>query len=278
MKNPKQKYRVVILMTSGDSASDFGREIRRKIIECKDIEVPAIFISNEGIKDKDASLPSRLLKLFKKRRLFTLIIMYYHLKSKLTGRKYDWVFQPDIKPLNLSQYYNGDIHYLQSLHNHKTESLIASYEPDLCFHSGHIIIKEPIMSLAKDGVMGYHHGDLTKHRGGLPCFWELYYGEKEVGVTVQILGSKLDTGEIVLQRFFDIKDEDTLQTLQQRVHCETTDMACESILLLSNPNFTSQKPKSLGKYHKLPTLIEWLRFRYRMRRRMATKKKLKRIS
>jgi len=181
MQKFKPKYKVVILMTSGDVIVDFGVEIIKNIVKFRDTEVSAILICDDGIKPQKDPFLIRFARRVRGRKLFVLVIAYYFLKSKLTGRKCNWIFEPKVMPVNLRQFYNGDIHYLKNLYDQKSIDLIASYQPDLCFHNGHIIIKEPILSLAKDGTIGYHHGDLTMHRGGLPCFWELYNEEKVAG-------------------------------------------------------------------------------------------------
>lgn len=258
------KYRVVILMTSGDVIVDFGVEIIKRIVASTEIEVPAIFVSDEGIGKSQEPLLRRVRRNIRRRGWFTIVVGYYYVLSKLTGSTRSWAYVPNLTRVNLDEFCSGSVHYIDRLHSPESAELISSYKPDLCFHAGHIIIKEPVLSLAKDGVLGYHHGDLTKHRGGLPCFWELYYGENEVGVTTQILSNKLDTGKIVKQRLFKIEKEDTLKSLQYRVHHETTDMALDSILALADPAFSPQTPPGLGQYHNSPTLFEWLVFQYRM--------------
>lgn len=38
-------------------------------------------------------------------------------------------------------------------------------------------------------MLSYHHGDMRRYRGQPPGFWELYNGEREIGVTVQRLAA-----------------------------------------------------------------------------------------
>ena len=251
-------------MTSGEDIVEFGVDIVKNIVQCKDIDIPAIFVTDIGRRAQQGSFFKRAIKKAKERKSFTIVHIYYYVKSKVLGRKCNWTFEPKIICANLKNYFTGDIHYVNDLYSNETMNLIKLYNPDLCFHNGHVIIKKPLLSVAKNGIIGYHHGDLTKYRGGLPCFWELFNNEKKVGVTLQILNSQLDMGRIIMQKFIKIERFDTLKSLQKKVHYNTTDMGYESIKLMLNPNFEPKVPDRFGVYNKYPTFCQWVKFQILM--------------
>jgi folate-dependent phosphoribosylglycinamide formyltransferase PurN len=263
LSSQKNKYTVIILMTSGTTIPSFGVEILNRILDCSTIHVPAIFISDEGI--AKSKFGSKIINILRRRKAFIIVTAFYYFLSRITGKKHDWQFLPQMQMIDLDSY-SGDVCFVKRIHSEECVKLLSSYGPDLCFHSGHIIIRDPVLSLAKDGVLGYHHGDLTKHRGGLPCFWELYYGEDKIGVTTQLLSQELDTGKIVMLKEFQIEDAATFKSLHQLIHYETTNMAIDSINLLSN-GFIPITPKSIGKYHNPPTLAQWIKFQYKIAKR-----------
>ena len=59
---------------------------------------------------------------------------------------------------------------------------IARRTPDVLLRIGGFgIVKEPLLSLCRAGVLSYHHGDMRRYRGQPPAFWELYHGERSIG-------------------------------------------------------------------------------------------------
>jgi methionyl-tRNA formyltransferase len=72
--------------------------------------------------------------------------------------------------------------------------------PDLLLLIGGFgIIKAPLLDLAPQGVLSYHHGDMREYRGQPPAFWELYNGEKPNRVTVQRLSPGIDCGQPIVE-------------------------------------------------------------------------------
>lgn len=263
MNGQQEGCRVILLVAK--SLRDFEFESLRKICECKRIVVPAIFINDEPKDKVHRGFFKTVLRVARKRKSFTLALAYYSLKKRLTGKGFPGSNYNVIPTVNLKNFCDADIHNVKNLYSQETADVIKSYKPDLCFHYGYGWIKEPILSIPKNGIIGYHHGDLTKYRGQPPCFWELYNGEKQVGVTIQRLKERLDAGEIVMQRFFDIRSTDGLESLQDRVYRDTVDMGLESVLLMANPNFAPRKPPKIGKLYTTPTLVEYARLQLKTR-------------
>jgi methionyl-tRNA formyltransferase len=107
---------------------------------------------------------------------------------------------------------------------------ITRLEPDvLCRISGFGIVKEPLLSIAPQGVLSYHHGDMRRYRGQPPGFWELYHGERIMGVTVQRLAAGIDCGEPIVERQFEIRRDDTLSSLSERIYGASADMLSEAV-------------------------------------------------
>lgn len=79
---------------------------------------------------------------------------------------------------------------------------IAATKPDLLLRFGFGPIRGPILEVAPHGVWSFHHDDEQVHRGGPPCFWELYFGEATTGVTFQRLTERLDGGIPLAKAWF----------------------------------------------------------------------------
>lgn len=126
------------------------------------------------------------------------------------------------------------------------------------------ILKENLLSLPPGGCVNIHHAPLPWYRGMMPTFWQMFHGEKAVGVTVHYMAAKVDEGASLLQEQLAIEPGETLDHLIRRskrhgAHC----MARVLRQIASN----SQAPKSLdsskGSYFTFPTVAEIQEFHRR---------------
>ena len=62
------------------------------------------------------------------------------------------------------------------------------------------IFKEELLKIPKKGCINLHCSYLPKYSGILPSFWVLYNDEKETGVTIHYMDSKIDNGKILAQQ------------------------------------------------------------------------------
>lgn len=102
-----------------------------------------------------------------------------------------------------------DVTVVDDLYRESTLAWIRKRRPDCLFRTGFGIIRKPVLSLAPRGVISFHHGNLRKYRGQPVGFWELYHGERELGVCVQVLTEAVDAGRIVFQKDLSIYRSDT---------------------------------------------------------------------
>lgn len=153
----------------------------------------------------------------------------------------------------------------------ETAAQIKKYGLDvLLLVGGYGIIKEPLLSLPPAGILSYHHGNMRKYRGMPPAFWELYNGEKEMGVTVQILAPGLDKGIPVEEKTIAIRKKDSLKTLEARAYEESTDMLYNALKKLNSEQFVPTAIDKFGKVYTLPNLRQWLGLRLKILKRQWT--------
>ncbi len=69
-------------------------------------------------------------------------------------------------------------------------------------------------------MINIHFSLLPKYRGASPVQFAVLNGEKETGITYQILADKMDTGEIISQVPFPINTEDTTESLLPKMFQE----------------------------------------------------------
>jgi folate-dependent phosphoribosylglycinamide formyltransferase PurN len=176
------------------------------------------------------------------------------------------------KQLGIKVYNVENYHYENSL------ELLRNANADLGIIYGTNIIKENVFSIPKLGSINLHQGLAPLYRGGPPVFWELFNDEKEVGLTVHFVASKVDTGDIILQQTvpleydfsFGTDYEPFLDKYRNDLRKECAEMVAEATSLIANGNFPRIKQDiTQGKRYRLPIKSE----KDEMRRRLSKRQK-----
>ncbi|MFC2153928.1 formyltransferase family protein [Candidatus Altiarchaeota archaeon] len=92
-------------------------------------------------------------------------------------------------------------------------------KPDICIivSLGQILKKE-ILSVPRFGFLnlGIALGEKVEYRGPSGSFWSLYYGDTKTAVIISKVDEGIDTGDIVCERFMDVQEDDTEDSLTER--------------------------------------------------------------
>jgi len=83
----------------------------------------------------------------------------------------------------------------------------------------------------KNKIMNIHPALLPAFKGTHGIKDSLEYGVKVTGPTVHFVDDKLDNGSIILQRTIEVKDDDTEESLLERVHKEEHKIYPEAVRL-----------------------------------------------
>ena len=126
------------------------------------------------------------------------------------------------------------------------------------------ILKDALLSLPPRGCVNIHHAPLPRYKGMMPTFWQLYQGERSVGVTVHWMAAKVDEGAALLQEALEIKPGETLHDLIRRskrhgAHC----MARVLHQIESDSQSTKPLNSEQGSYFTFPTIAEIREFHRR---------------
>jgi methionyl-tRNA formyltransferase len=79
------------------------------------------------------------------------------------------------------------------------------------------ILKIPVIEAARFGTINIHSSLLPRWRGAAPIQWAILSGDSETGITTMKIVPKLDAGDIYLQEKITISDEDTAETVHDRL-------------------------------------------------------------
>jgi methionyl-tRNA formyltransferase len=78
-------------------------------------------------------------------------------------------------------------------------------------------LNEKILNAPKLGCFNIHTSLLPKFRGAAPIQAAILAGEKQTGVTIQKMVKKMDAGDIALQKIINISNDETGDSLYQKL-------------------------------------------------------------
>ncbi|MBN2808765.1 MAG: methionyl-tRNA formyltransferase [Deltaproteobacteria bacterium] len=112
---------------------------------------------------------------------------------------------------------------------------IAAFAPDylVLVDYGAKLSPETI-ALPQKAAINLHPSLLPAYRGPSPMAWALINGEPMTGVTTQLIGEKIDCGQILLQEPTFIFDHETLPQLTQRLSLLGAPLVWRTIDALEN--------------------------------------------
>lgn len=80
-----------------------------------------------------------------------------------------------------------------------------------------LILPSSVLSIPKLGCLNIHASLLPRWRGAAPIPRAILAGDRETGITIMQMDRGLDTGAILLQRSIAIAQDDTAQTLHDKL-------------------------------------------------------------
>ena len=106
--------------------------------------------------------------------------------------------------------------FVQGIKNRNSDLIVSVACP--------FILKKLLLSTPPLGCINIHHAPLPRYKGMMPTFWQLYHGERTVGLTVHYMGEKLDEGDALLQESLTVEPGESLDALicrskRQAAHC-----------------------------------------------------------
>lgn len=129
-----------------------------------------------------------------------------------------------------------------SLKNIGAEELIQSLNPDIMVVVAYgKILPLNILNIPKYGCVNGHASLLPRHRGASPIQWAIVCGDKTTGVTTQLMGEGIDTGDILLTEQTDILENETAGQLHDRLSIITASLMLKTLSGLEDGSITPIK-------------------------------------
>ncbi len=236
-----------IAILCGTSLDIFQQKVLQPIMDDPTIEIVGALVDCRP----RPSLKKRFLKNLKRGRGGYMIVMLF--KSLMAKKK------PSTDVRAFFSSHGISCIETQEPYSEEVANKLKSLLPEaLVMLGGFGIVKEPLIHLAPQGILSYHHGNMRKYRGQPVGFWELYHGEKEMGVTVQRLSAGLDRGTPIVEMTIPIEKGDTVATLRSRALDSSTGMMYKALQLVQQPDYKPVGIDHYGPVFTIPNLRQYL--------------------
>lgn len=121
-------------------------------------------------------------------------------------------------------------------------NIIKELEPDIIVVVAYgKILPKNILEYPKYKCVNGHASLLPRHRGASPIQWSILCGDKITGVTTQLMGEGIDTGEILLSRATNIDDNETAEELHDELSLICSYLMLETLKGLEDGKITPVK-------------------------------------
>lgn len=176
------------------------------------------------------------------------------------GRGKELIFSP-VKEYAISQ----GIEVFQPVRIKQQESveILKLYEADVYVVAAFgQILSAQILGIPRLGCLNIHASLLPKYRGAAPIPWAILNGDEKTGITIMQMDEGLDTGDILMQKEVPIGEEETADSLHDKLMHLGAEMIVETLPLLYEGRLTPVRQKEeeathVGKLDKDFGRIKW---------------------
>ncbi len=134
----------------------------------------------------------------------------------------------------------------------KVVELARQLRPDIITVFGTSLIKGPLLSEGRFGIVNLHGGLSPEYRGADCTFWALYNGEPEkVGCTIHFIDQGIDTGKLIAHVRPQVKAGDDELTLFWRAVKESAEVYAQLCERLARGEVVGQIQPGKGRLYQV---------------------------
>jgi len=135
---------------------------------------------------------------------------------------------------------DNNIPVFQPVKIKEEKELIFKYDVDLIVTAAYgQIIPQDILDYPRYKAINVHGSLLPKYRGGAPIQRSIINGDDKTGITIMYMAKKMDAGDIIKIKELPILDEDTQDTMFEKLSNLGKDMILEVLEDIENQNVKS---------------------------------------
>ena len=259
-----RKFRVIVL-THGDA-----RLLLQYLACLSGVEVVGVITETQ--REPRRTLVEKIRRSFKYDGVRATLRKALKCRSNENGDRPQVELETFAKTQNIPFFRVGNFHSDEAL------ELLRSLDADLAILYGTNIIRETVFTIPRLGSINLHQGMAPMYRGGPTVFWELYNGEREIGITVHFVAAKVDTGDIILQETIPLEynfskyslDYDAfISDFRKSLREPSVRLIAKSVEHIANSQeVRREQDLSIGKRYRLPTKAQKNELKRILKRRM----------
>jgi len=144
---------------------------------------------------------------------------------------------------------------------------LRSLEADLFIVIAFRMLPKVVWQMPPMGTFNLHASLLPRYRGAAPINWAVINGDTETGVTTFFLKHEIDTGDILRQERIDIRPEDNVGTVHDRLMMLGADLTIDTVERILEGSLTpvsqdsllqGEEPTPAPKIFKETCRIDWV--------------------
>ena len=150
-----------------------------------------------------------------------------------------------------------------SLKQSELETQLAAIGADVMIVAAYgLILPTAILNIPRLGCLNIHASLLPRWRGAAPIQRAILAGDRETGITIMQMDQGLDTGAMLLQRSIPIAQDETAQTLHDKLALMGASCIVEVLTLLQQGKLTATAQDETAasyapKLEKAEAEIDW---------------------
>lgn len=118
---------------------------------------------------------------------------------------------------------------------------LKSLEADLFVVIAFRMLPEQVWAMPPKGTVNVHGSLLPAYRGAAPINWAIIRGEKLTGVSIFFLDKSIDTGNVILRKTVQIRDDDNMGSLYEKMKPLGGEALLEALAMISSGNYVPEK-------------------------------------
>jgi len=226
-----------------------------KIINQPKVEVVAVIFTKGEVVNKKRFYANKIKKAWK----IGLggVINGYRMRSWYRDSLQAYLEIPELE--SFCKTHNLPFYQVNSLNSEKAVQIIKESKAELGISLGNGYISPKFFSVPKYGMINIHHEQLPDYQNAQSVIWQIYNQSKNTGYTIHKISSKIDAGDIVLQKNVPILFKSTLQETVSATYAQLFEASADGLLeVLNEPleylsNATIQEK---GNSYTTPSLIQ----------------------
>ena len=125
------------------------------------------------------------------------------------------------------------------------------------------MLPKAVWQMPELGTFNLHASLLPQYRGAAPINWAIINNEKKTGVTTFFIDEKIDTGSIISNKEVLIEENETAETLHDKLMKKGSELVLETLILIENENVTPKPQPENNNLKDAPKLtpentrIDW---------------------